>query len=216
MARIKIKQPGWEGFTGEIGITTFKDGVSVEHVNRRHIAVIGASLAIVEVDEDGNEGDNPTLQHTMIAETTVRADVLTELPRATDADMAAGTAKAPDEAKVVFHTKEDLERIADKKGINGLREIAAPLGVKGRGINELVKEILKAELKLKAQVQASGALVTEAQAQAATEVKEEAPAGEGEKTPETPAADAPETPPATTEPDASRGDAGPGADETEA
>lgn len=36
---------------------------------------------------------------------------------------------------------------ADGRGINGLRDIAAPYGVKGRGIHELISAILAAQNK---------------------------------------------------------------------
>lgn len=43
------------------------------------------------------------------------------------------------------YTEEDLLKIADKEGITGLRKIAKPIGVRGRGKSELIKEILEAQ-----------------------------------------------------------------------
>jgi hypothetical protein len=164
--RIKITQPGWEGFTGEFGMVVFADGVSEDLVSPRQFNVIAATIAVEEVDEAGEHVGLPGIQDNMKGAAVIGAPVLTELPRATDEDAKAeakrdaAQAKAPapvDPLAVVYHTKADLEAVAEKKGIHGLREIAEPHGVKGRSINELVKEILKAEAKLKAQADALNA-----------------------------------------------------------
>lgn len=46
---------------------------------------------------------------------------------------------------VRFYTKEELEAVADEKGIAGLREIADPMGVKNTSIVGLINEILQAQ-----------------------------------------------------------------------
>lgn len=43
---------------------------------------------------------------------------------------------------VAVWTREELSRIGNEGGINGLREIATPMGIKGRGVEELIDEIL--------------------------------------------------------------------------
>lgn len=43
------------------------------------------------------------------------------------------------------YERAELEKIADEKGIAGLREIADPMGVKDNSINGLIKEILQAQ-----------------------------------------------------------------------
>lgn len=211
MARIKIIQPGWEGFTGDIGQTAFEDGVSVDHASRRQIDIIGASLTLVEVDEDGDEtGEDPRLQHALITETALRAPVLEGLVVATDADMKSVAAiKTVDPSTIVFHTKDELEAIGSEKGIAGLREITDALGVKARSINEAVKIILKTELKLRAQMEANGELKREdavkAEAPAESDEVIETDEQPAEKTPEEVAAEADKN----QEPPASNGDAGP-------
>ncbi|AMB48268.1 hypothetical protein [Methylobacterium sp. AMS5] len=163
--RIKITQPGWEGFNGDFGMVEFADGVSVDLVSKRQLVVIAATIAVEEVDEDGNSLGKPGLQDNMDGAAIVPAPVLTPLARASDEDVKAEAkadakkAKEPklDPLALTFHSKEELEAIAEKKGIGGLREIGDVLKVKGRSINELVKEILKAESKLKAQADALAA-----------------------------------------------------------
>lgn len=43
------------------------------------------------------------------------------------------------------YTEEDLLKVAEKEGITGLRKIAKPIGVRGRGKSELIREILEAQ-----------------------------------------------------------------------
>lgn len=167
---IKIVQPGWEGFTGEFGMVEFKDGVSTDRVSPRQFNVLAASIGVVEVDEAGEDLGAPGIQDNMKGAAIVPAPVLGELPRATDEDKAAETkadakaagSKTVEPHEVVYHTQEQLEAIAEKSGVKGLRLVADPLGVKGRSINELVKEILKAEsvLKVKAAALAAGTETT--------------------------------------------------------
>ncbi len=223
MPRIKITQPGWEGFTGDIGQTAFEGGISVEPVNRRHIAIIGASLSLVTVDEDGEEtGVNPALQHQMLTNgsMSMQAPTLAELPRATDAEVKKEQPKAADPAAVTFHSKEDLEVIAEKKGIAGLREIMEPMGIKAGSINKAIQVILKEELKLKAQLEASGALKREDAVQSETETPNEVVEtdedGEGSEGSEGGEQSQGGEQSGSQEPPASRGDAGPGAEQTEA
>lgn len=56
-------------------------------------------------------------------------------------------AQAEDEqkAEVKVYTKEELEEIADEKGIKGLREVADPMGVKDTSIEGLISEIIAAQ-----------------------------------------------------------------------
>ena len=41
------------------------------------------------------------------------------------------------------YTLAELEAIADKDGIKGLRDVGSPLGVRGTSINGLIEEILR-------------------------------------------------------------------------
>lgn len=55
--QIRIKSPGFEGFTGPLGTgTMFEDGVSVGEVSHRAMMRIGAIFNAVEVLEDGSDG----------------------------------------------------------------------------------------------------------------------------------------------------------------
>ena len=50
------------------------------------------------------------------------------------------------EEKVVKYTREQLEQVADEKGMAGLRRIADEFGLKGKSIPGLIEAILQKQL----------------------------------------------------------------------
>jgi hypothetical protein len=142
---IKIKTPGWGSYTGELGMTRFEDGVSVEHISSREAYSLGSMLDVVEVDEEGNEGNPVSHAWDMVRGNSITAPVTPPRLRQSDIDEAAAAAAeaAGDEPDVTtLHTQSSLEIIASEKGIAGLREIADPLGIKGTGIKAMIADIL--------------------------------------------------------------------------
>lgn len=53
MAKVRIKSPQWAGFSSYLGVTEFKDGVSVNDVSKREADLIGSIMAVEFVDDDG-------------------------------------------------------------------------------------------------------------------------------------------------------------------
>lgn len=149
MHYLKIVSKGWAGYNGQLNIITFKDGISTEPVIRRVADRIAACVQVVECDADGNEGAeavNVGVQHRLIDETASRAPIAKPLATQTEADKqmearldAARALTAPIDS---LFTREDLEKIADEKGIKGLRDVADAWSVKGRGIPELIEKVL--------------------------------------------------------------------------
>lgn len=146
--RIKITEPGWGGYTGWMGAVYFHDGVSVDLVAPIHMARVGALVRCEGLDDREQTGAGAV--HANLPD--VEAQVREELPRADESDLQAElegkvevtpTPAAP----ATVYTAESLAAVADEKGIAGLREIAEPMGVKGRGINELIAEILAHQAK---------------------------------------------------------------------
>lgn len=166
----RLAAKGWQNFTGSLGHgAVFKDGVSVEPLTARQIARIGSSTILVN-DETG-EQVGPSVIHHFIQSKTM--EVTPQLKNAEqekadhefDRRELAAAEKAQAEADAaalklaqekamqqiedaVVYTRAELEAVGANDGIAGLREIAKPLGVKGRGISELVDEILAAQTKL--------------------------------------------------------------------
>lgn len=143
---VRLVNPAWANHNGLFGMVPFENGRSTRPVTR-HEADVLAALTRVETEE----GDAVGLAHRLIDGATLPAPVLAPLARQTEAEAAAEKSAAakevgtgqPEEAVVKVYTIEELKAVADAKGISGLREIAKPLGVKGRAINELLTEIVR-------------------------------------------------------------------------
>lgn len=169
--KVRITSKGWETFSGNFGFQTpFKDGLSVNDLDARQIARIGSSVRIVDVETGEQVGpaqiallmQSKTMTVAPLKKTLDQVKVDLDRERAAIAE-AEAVRKAEEKAaladaqrkaseinpdEVVIYTRAELEAIGANDGIQGVREIATPLGVKGRGIKELVDEILKAQAKL--------------------------------------------------------------------
>jgi hypothetical protein len=155
--RIRIVQPGWIGYTGEIGSVVFEDGVSVNVVAPVFIDRIGAEIQVVDADTGELQG----AQVRMIESRCIPLNSMDQLQRTASIEEVA---KPNDEPPIIKETEEPEEKIvwtdeqlmavADDKGINGLREIGNPIGAKGRSIPELISNILKCQDELRLQAEA--------------------------------------------------------------
>jgi len=144
--KLRLTQPGFETFTGQMGTVFFENGLTVGDVKAIDAVRIAAQFLCEW--ENGNTASvtQSILDH---AHTTVG-----DLPAEQNADQAiaeqarqagaiAERAPAAPAEAVSFYTEAELAEIADKKGIKGLREIAEPLGIKGNSIKELITAILR-------------------------------------------------------------------------
>lgn len=138
--RLKIVEPGMLTFTDFYCGYKFTNGLSDEAVAGADALRIGSFIRVIGVDDDRQAGE---AQFLLDAKHT-GADVKVALTVATPETVSAETA-AIEQAEQIKYTKEALEAIADAEGIQGLRNIADKFKVKGRGIVELITEILKAQ-----------------------------------------------------------------------
>lgn len=134
--RIRITEKGWGTYNGFLGTVEFVDGLSVDAVAPITARHIGSIVRIENCDSQEQGGASADLQRKM--HTPAPTNVTVPQPDAPPAP--AATVK-------VAHTRESLEATADAHGIAGLRAIADPMNVKGRGIMELISEILAAQPK---------------------------------------------------------------------
>ncbi|MGE8141857.1 hypothetical protein ACQKOE_07765 [Novosphingobium sp. NPDC080210] len=168
--KVRIMTPGWETFTGSLGFrAVFKDGVSVDDLDRRQVARIGANLRIIDIETGLQVGPAVNAQAAQNVEAVVvpepkrldeveREEAVTreklledekarkEADAAALAEAEAKAAAAIDE--IVIYSRQELEAMGANDGIEKLREIAKPLSVKGRAIGDLIENILKAQTKL--------------------------------------------------------------------
>lgn len=167
----RLAAPGWTNFTGSMGHgALFKDGVSIEALTARQIARIGSTTVLLN-DETG-EQVGPSVIHLNLQpiqaavapqlKTAVQEKAEFEFDRerlaaeeearkeAEAAALAEAQAKAAAQVEAIVYTRAELEAIAGNDGIGALRDIAKPLGVRGRAIGEIINEILAAQAKIAA------------------------------------------------------------------
>lgn len=131
--KLRFTSDAYKGFTGNIGVVEFVDGLSVGDVHpnegRRLAGVFGAEW------EDGSPA-NVNDGYEQILHTPAPSQEQIE------ADREALSLAGPAVAQGKTYTEDELAAIADKQGIDGLREIADPLGVKAKSIKALIDGIL--------------------------------------------------------------------------
>lgn len=143
--RIKIVEPGWDGFSDFMGSVKFTHGVSDEDVPEHMVNNIAASIKVVEYRGETATGvEKLGGQLGFAAEAVRRKDDHAPVDRQLEADKPNAPPKvARTEVPKSVFTFEQLAAIADKGGIKGLREIGGKLGVNGRDINGLIASIIK-------------------------------------------------------------------------
>lgn len=149
--KLRITQKGFENYSGQMGMILFKDGVSVYDVKERDALRLSALFGCVwdngeyvKVTKVEVEPSAPVGRSTFLAQT----DGKKERVGGDDSDSAIyyadnGFSDADAPVQVTKrYTLAELEKVADEKGIAGLREIAGPLGIRGTSINKLIDQIL--------------------------------------------------------------------------
>lgn len=148
MKKLKITAPQWANYTGSLGVVHFTNGVSDEfvpdHIRRR----LSIGMEMIEIDVDGNESRN-SAAYKLLSTNTIHAPVNAPLSRQTETEKAREDLSIAMESgkQSTFYTRENLEAIADKEGIKGLREAAEIWDVKHRSIPALIDMILAAQEK---------------------------------------------------------------------
>lgn len=129
--KLRLVEKGFETYTGQFGILNFDRGLSVTDVNPHEARRVGGVMKVRWED-----GSDPSSTQQMLDFQSVQADsAKTAAASAPVAEVKVAPARA--------YTEEELGKIADEKGIAGLREIADSLGVKGRSVADLIAGIMK-------------------------------------------------------------------------
>jgi hypothetical protein len=154
---VKITAPMFAGYTGPLGGYLFKDGVSVDPIPLRNALRIGATIEAVDENDvqlspstypvGVNLGAVEAVTQNLQTEAAVQAEYVpeTSTAEASTIDITPERIVREDGTVVVTYSQAQLEAIADKRGINGLREIGDALGVKGRSMAELITNITVAQ-----------------------------------------------------------------------
>lgn len=166
---LRITASGWETFTGNFGGVDFVNGLSADVVNRHQIDHLSGLVRCDLADASGVLIGQGGIAARLVGGVNV-SEPPTALRKATqdelDADRrqrAAESGKAPTK----MFTKDELETIAAKEGLTGLRKIGDAWSVRDRAINKLISLILNAQTVFNATVNARNNLVAESRAKAA-------------------------------------------------
>lgn len=129
--KLRLIAPPYDTMNGHVGVVEFVDGLSVGDVHpneaRRIASVFGA------VWEDGSAADPNTVYQDNY---TTGAQTTEEVRAEREAESTAVKVERR-------YTEAELAEVVEKKGIEGLREIGDPLGVKAKSIKALVDGILE-------------------------------------------------------------------------
>lgn len=129
--KLRIIEPGWTNFTGDLGGVPFENCVSTRDVTRREAFSLSNSIRVETL-----EGKNPSSSQEAL-------DALS-IPMGVAELVVSAEVEAP-KPEPTGYTRAQLEAVADSKGIEGLREIGRTVGVSSKSINGLIDLIINAQ-----------------------------------------------------------------------
>lgn len=156
--KLRLTQPGFTRYTGQMGVIQFEDGLSTTDV--LPIDAIRMAAVMLCLWEDGSspsiaqsildnadtaapmfEKAEPTPASASAPESTTDAKPECQLDTqsGTQSDQQSGQQSEP---PAVTYTEDQLAAIADKEGIKGLRVIGDALGIKANSIKDMIAAIL--------------------------------------------------------------------------
>lgn len=153
--KVRLTQPGWENYTGQLGIVNFVDGLSTEDVPRFNALRIsatllcegedGSALSLTQEIIDKADDEAPIMEEhlgTDEPETPVEEESTPE-PEAEPGPVSEPAVEAaPEVGDHRIWTQAELEAIADEQGIKGVRQIADSLDIRSNSIAGLINEMI--------------------------------------------------------------------------
>lgn len=140
--KLRLTQPGFATYSGQMGVIQFVDGVSSDDVQ----SIDAIRMAAVMLCEWA-DGSSPSIAQAILDHAHTPAPML--LPGEPAPSDTATTLEAPPSQSLpisqslpVSYTEAQLAAIADRDGIKGLRVIGDPLGIKANSIIDLITAIL--------------------------------------------------------------------------
>lgn len=148
--KLRLTQPHYETFTGQMGTVFFENGLSTADV--KPIDAVRMASQFLCAWEDGTTASvaQSILDHAHTSTNSlpveINADQAIAAQRA-EAAALSGTTVQPDgkAAPKKTYTEDELAIIADEQGIKGLRAIADPLDIKAQSIAELMRAIIASQ-----------------------------------------------------------------------
>lgn len=138
--KIRIDEVGYEYYTGVLGLVEFVDGVSINDVAEGEVNRMAAVLRVVSVDTEKQIG--ALVDYATISQVGFEREGELVIGADSPVGFVDVDAKIPEGGLTGTYTQEQLEALADKEGIAGLRVIGESLDVKGTSIKGLIDSIL--------------------------------------------------------------------------
>jgi len=136
LVRIRLTNPTLAALTGQFGGYDFESGVSGPMLRREAERL--SVITNVEFLDAENMWERKQRERGQMSADKVTSSIQIEPAPELDAALSESHS-AP------LYTREQLEAIADKDGINGLRKIGDTVGVRGTSIRVLIESILQAQ-----------------------------------------------------------------------
>lgn len=140
MPTVKIVEKGFETYNGIIEGVQFENGVSAEPMSQFSAERVGAFMKIVNADSDEPLGLGYRMANTRSQGSAPRPP-LERIVRTKTGKEKTSIKKQAKQVSYDF-TKAQLEDVADKEGINGLRKVADQYDVRGRSIAEIIDSLI--------------------------------------------------------------------------
>lgn len=139
MPIVKIIAKGFERYNGVIEGIEFVNGHSTEPLSQAAAERVGAFMKIVDADTDEPLG----LGYRMAKARHQSITPKEALPKIERTPTGKEKKSVKKEKRVHYEfTREQLETVADKEGITGLRKVAEQYDVRGRSIAEIVDALM--------------------------------------------------------------------------
>lgn len=158
---MKIDQQGWHKFDGLFCGVVFEGGISTRELTDQEIKRIGGIIKLVTADDEARQvgpsvdnikyksvsapvsgkGKKPDFEGPVIEPDP---PIITEPSE--DDDLTPPPAPEPLPEESLKYSRETLNKIAEEKGIKGIREVAKLYNVKGVQISNMIEDILLAQV----------------------------------------------------------------------
>ncbi|MGI1988695.1 hypothetical protein [Shewanella glacialipiscicola] len=141
---VQITDRLYKNFNGQLGAFTFANGRSVVKLHRNDAIGLSHGFACDAIEDDGTvmfkviPGQMPTTEDMAIAKKSAPVKVVAVAEKVDDQTLEQTKAASTGKYKL-----EELEAIADKNGLRGLRDEASQYGIKGKSIPDLIAKLLE-------------------------------------------------------------------------
>lgn len=149
--KVKLIEQGWETYTGQMGVTFFVDGLSTADVSTRDARRIaaamraewedGSTLSPSELILENADTPAPVMPVNVLSDPVIAEELWAPEPDPSVSDEPAPMDSPDPDNQRPQYTEVELAELIDSGGIAALRDIADPLGIKGRSVNDILDDL---------------------------------------------------------------------------